>query len=55
MFNLVSWRNFKAMVIEFSGLLLTFVDDMFDGNVATTLNSHLWNSNWIAAEYFNIF
>ena len=31
MFNLASWRNFKAIFITFLGLLLTFVDDMFDG------------------------
>ena len=33
MFNLPSWRNFKAIVISFLGLLLAFVDDMFDGNM----------------------
>ena len=30
MFNLASWGNFKAMVVSFLGLLLTFVDDMSD-------------------------
>ena len=34
MFNLVSWRNFKAIVVSFLGLLLTFGDDIFGGNVA---------------------
>ena len=27
MFNLASWKNLKAIVISFLGLLLTFVDD----------------------------
>ena len=27
MFYLASWKNFKAIVISFLGLLLTFVDD----------------------------
>ena len=27
-------KNFKALVLTFLGLLLTFVDDMFDGNMA---------------------
>ena len=40
MFNLASWRNFKAIVISFLGLLLTFVDDMFDGNVAELVECH---------------
>ena len=34
MFNLASWRNFKAVATSFLSLLLTFVDDMFDGNMA---------------------
>ena len=34
MFNLASGRNFKAIVISFLGLLLTFIDDMFDGKIS---------------------
>ena len=34
MFDIASWRNFTAIVISFLGLLLTFVGDMFDGNMA---------------------
>ena len=31
MFNLASWRNFRAIVISFFVLLPTLVNDMFDG------------------------
>ena len=44
MFNLASWRIFKAIVIAFFGLLITFADDMFDGNVPVLVecdNFHL--------------
>ena len=44
MLKLASWRNFKAIVISFLGLLLTFVDDMFDGNVALLVEFSLTNS-----------
>ena len=40
MFNLASWGNFKAMVVSFLGLLLTFVDDMSDGNMAVLVECH---------------
>ena len=40
MFNLASWRNYKAIVIWCPGLLLTFVDDMFDGNIAVLVEFH---------------
>ena len=40
MFNLASWRNFKAIVISFLDLLLTFVDDMFDGNAVVLVECH---------------
>ena len=38
MFNLFSWRNFKAIVISFLGLL--FVGDMFDGDMAVLVEYH---------------
>ena len=40
MFDIASWRNFTAIVISFLGLLLTFVDDMFDGNMAVLNECH---------------
>ena len=40
MFNLASWRNFKAIVISFLGLLLTFVDDTLAGNSAVLVECH---------------
>ena len=39
MFNLASWRNFKAIVILYPGLLLTFVDDI-DENMAVLVEFH---------------
>ena len=34
MLTLASRRNFKPLVSSFLGLLLIFVDDMFDGSMA---------------------
>ena len=49
-------KYIKAIVISFPGLLLTFVDDMFDGNMAVLVRiSQLWNRNWFAAKCFNRF
>ena len=33
-------KYIKAIVISFPGLLLTFVDDMFDGNMAVLVEFH---------------
>ena len=62
MFNLASGRNFKAIVISFLGLLLTFTDetDMFDGNMAVLVECHnfplsLVEQKLITTKYFNRF
>ena len=60
MFNLASWRNFKATVISFLGLLLTFVDDMFDGNLAVLVECHNFHLSLVeqkldCAQVFNRF
>ena len=41
MFNIALWRNLNATVISFLGLLLTFVYDMFNGNMAVSQMSQL--------------
>ena len=43
MFNFAWWRNFKAIVISFLGLLLTFVDDKFDGNTTVFVEFHTFH------------
>ena len=60
MFHLASWADFEAMTIAFLGWLLTFVDDMFDGNMTVLVKcynftSNLWNRNWIAVKFVNRF
>ena len=47
MFNLASWRNVKAIVISFRGLLLTFVDDMFDGNMDVLVECHNFHLSFV--------
>ena len=48
LFNLASWRNFKAIVISFLGLLLlTFVDDMFHGNMAVLVEFHIFHLSFV--------
>ena len=39
-FILASSRKFNAIVVSFLSLLLTFVDDMFDGNMDTLVECH---------------
>ena len=47
MFNLASWRNFKAIVISFLGLLVAFVDDMLEVNMAVSVECHNFNLSFV--------
>ena len=40
MLNLASWRNFKAIVISFLGLLTFVTDDMFHGKMVVLVECH---------------
>ena len=40
MFNLASWRNFRAKVISLFVLLLTLNNEMFGGNMAVLGEFH---------------
>ena len=60
MFNLASGRNFTAIVFSFLGLLLTVVDDLFEGNGRVSRMSQLLpltcgTETWSAAKCFNRF
>ena len=56
--SVASWRNFKATV-SFPGLLVRFVDDRFDGNMAVLAEFHNFylslveeKLGWFAAKCF---
>ena len=63
MVNLASRRNFKAIVTSwpFLGFLITFVDDMFDGNMAVLVECDNFHLSLVeqkldsAAKFFNRF
>ena len=51
------FQSFSVFILWFE--LLTFIDDMLDGNIAVLVfirfSSHLSNRKWIAAKSFNRF
>ena len=52
MFKPFWYRNFKAIVISFRGLLLTFVYDMFDGNMAVLVECHKFHLSFLERKLY---